>query len=138
MAISNNRLLEFSEGAVTFAWKDYRHESKNKTMHLDADEFIRRFLLHVLPSGFQRIRSYGFLANRYRQVKIAMCRKLLGAPVPVVAVDMPVQATDYRDRYQRLTGQSLRNCPHCGKGQMVRIESFTAGALPRGPPTTPS
>lgn len=138
VAISNNRLLEFSEGAVTFAWKDYRHESKNKTMHLDADEFIRRFLLHVLPSGFQRIRSYGFLANRYRQVKIEMCRKLLGAPVPVVAVDMPVQATDYRDRYQRLTGQSLRNCPHCGKGQMVRIESFTAGALPRGPPTTPS
>ena len=138
VAISNNRLLDFSEGAVTFAWKDYRHESKNKTMRLDAHEFIRRFLLHVLPSGFQRIRSYGFLANRYRQVKIELCRKLLGAPVPVVAVDVPVQAADYRDRYQRLTGQSLRDCPHCGKGQMVRFESFTAGAMPRGPPSTPS
>ena len=138
VAISNNRLLEFSEGEVTFAWKDYRHESKNKTMRLDAHEFIRRFLLHVLPSGFQRIRSYGFLANRYRQVKIELCRQLLGAPVPVVAVDVHDQTIDYRDRYQRLTGQSLRDCPHCGKGQMVCIESFTAGVLPRGPPTTPS
>lgn len=138
VAISNNRLLEFSEGAVTFAWKDYRHESKNRTMRLNAHEFIRRFLLHVLPSGFQRIRNYGFLANRYRQVKIALCRKLLGAPVPVVAVDVPDQATDYRDRYQRLTGLSLRDCVHCGKGQMVRIESFTAGVLPRGPPTKTS
>lgn len=138
VAISNNRLLEFSDNAVTFAWKDYRHESKNKTMRLDAHEFIRRFLLHVLPSGFQRIRNYGFLANRYRQVKIELCRKLLGAPVPVVAVDVPDQALDYRDRYQRLTGLSLRDCPHCGKGQMVRIESFTAGVLPRGPPTKTS
>lgn len=138
VAISNNRLLDFSDGAVTFAWKDYRHASKNKTMRLDADEFIRRFLLHVLPSGFQRIRSYGFLANRYRKAKIEMSRKLLGVAVPVVAVDMPVQANDFRERYQRLTGQSLRDCPHCGKGQMVRIESFTAGSMPRGPPTTPS
>lgn len=138
VAISNNRLLEFNEGAVTFAWKDYRHESKNKTMRLDAQEFIRRFLLHVLPSGFQRIRSYGFLANRYRQVKIELCRKLLGAPVPEAAVDVPDQATDYRDRYQRLTGLSLRDCPHCGKGQMVRIESFAAGGWPRGPPAKTS
>ncbi len=138
VAISNNRLLEFNDNAVTFAWKDYRHESKNKTMRLDAHEFIRRFLLHVLPSGFQRIRSYGLLANRYRQVKIELCRKLLGAPVPVAAVDVPDQAFDYRDRYQRLTGLSLRDCPHCGKGQMVRIESFTTGVLPRGPPNKAS
>jgi len=138
VVISNNRLLEFKDDAVTFAWKDYRHESKNKTMRLDAHEFIRRFLLHVLPSGFQRIRNYGFLANRYRQVKIELCRKLLGAPVPVMAVDVPDQALDYRDRYQRLTGLSLRACPHCGKGQMVRIESFTAGVLPRGPPSKTS
>ena len=126
------------EGAVTFAWKDYRHESKNKTMRLDAHEFIRRFLLHVLPSGFQRIRSYGFLANRYRQVKIDLCRQLLGAPVPVAAVDVLDQTLDYRDRYQRLTGLSLRDCPHCSKGQMVRIESFTAGVSPRGPPAKTS
>ena len=138
VAISNNRLLEFSDGEVTFAWKDYRHESKNKTMCLDADEFIRRFLLHVLPSGFQRIRNYGFLANRYRQVKIDLCRKLLGASAPVAAGDALDQTLDYRDRYQRLTGLSLRDCPHCSKGQMVRIESFTAGILPRGPPAKTS
>lgn len=138
VAISNNRLLEFGEGAVTFAWKDYRHESKNKTMRLEAQEFIRRFLLHVLPSGFQRIRNYGFLANRYRQVKIDLCRKLLGASAPVAAGDAPDQTLDYRDRYQRLTGFSLRDCPHCSKGQMVRIESFTAGVLPRGPPAKTS
>ena len=133
VAISNNRLLEFSEGAVTFAWKDYRHESRNKTMRLDAREFMRRFLLHVLPSGFQRIRHYGLLANRYRQVKLDHCRQLLAAPAPVV--ESPDAALDYRDRYQRLTGVSLRDCPHCGRGQMVRIESFLAGTLPRGPPT---
>jgi hypothetical protein len=133
VAISNNRLREFSEGAVMFAWKDYRHESRNKTMSLDAHEFIRRFLLHVLPSGFQRIRHYGLLANRYRELRLNQCRDLLAAPAPVV---VPLDAEDYRDRYLRLTGVSLRDCPHCGHGQMVRIETFLPGALPRGPPPT--
>ena len=133
VAISNNRLREFSDGAVTFAWKDYRHESRNKTMRLDAHEFIRRFLLHVLPSGFQRIRHYGLLANRYREVRLNQCRDLLAAPAPAV---VPLDAEDYRDRYQRLTGVSLRDCPHCGHGQMVRIETFLPGTLPRGPPPT--
>jgi len=136
VAISNNRLREFSDGGVTFAWKDYRHESRNKTMRLDAQEFIRRFLLHVLPSGFQRIRHYGLLANRYREIKLKQCRELLGAPAPTV--ELPDAALDYRDRYQRLTGVSLRDCPHCGRGQMVRIESFLPGTLPRGPPPTAS
>ena len=133
VAISNNRLREFSDGAVTFAWKDYRHESRNKTMRLHAHEFIRRFLLHVLPSGFQRIRHYGLLANRYREVRLNQCRDLLAAPAPAV---VPLDAEDYRDRYQRLTGVSLRDCPHCGHGQMVRIETFLPGTLPRGPPPT--
>jgi hypothetical protein len=134
VAISNNRLHEFSNGAVTFAWKDYRHESRNKAMTLDAHEFIRRFLLHVLPSGFQRIRHYGLLANRYREVRLKQCRDLLAAPAPVVASETAIE--DYRDRYQRLTGVSLRDCPHCGRGQMVRIETFLPGTLPRGPPPT--
>ena len=138
VAISNNRLLEFSGGVVTFAWKDYRHESKNKTMRLDAHEFIRRFLLHVLPPGFQRIRHYGFLANRYRQIKVALCLKLLGVPTPIAAHSESDTTLNYLDRYQRLTGLSLRECPHCGKGQMVRIESFLAGARARGPPTKTS
>lgn len=133
VAISNNRLREFSDGAVTFAWKDYRHESRNKTMRLDAHEFIRRFLLHVLPSGFQRIRHYGLLANRYREVRLNQCRDLLAAPAPVVE---SLDTEDYRERYQRLTGVSLRDCPHCGHGQMVRIETFLPGTLPRGPPPT--
>ena len=136
VAISNNRLIDFADGQVTFAWKDYRHDSRHKLMRLDAQEFVRRFLLHVLPPGFQRIRHYGLLANRHREVKLEHCRQLLAAPAPVVELtDAPL---DYRDRYQRLTGVSLRDCPQCGHGQMVCIESFLPGSLPRGPPRAPS
>ena len=131
VAISNNRLIDFADGEVSFHWKDYRHESRNKVMRLDAQEFIRRFLLHVLPPGFQRIRHYGLLGNRHRAAKLARCRELLAAPTPVPLPEAPL---DYRDRYQRLTGVSLRECPQCGRGQMVCIESFLPGALPRGPP----
>jgi hypothetical protein len=77
VAISNNRLLDIAEGKVTFRYKDYRHNAQQKTMTLEAGEFIRRFLLHVLPEGFQRIRYYGFLANRYRVEKLAHGRELL-------------------------------------------------------------
>jgi hypothetical protein len=135
VAISNNRLVDFVDGQVAFAWKDYRHESRRKVMRLDAQEFVRRFLLHVLPTGFQRIRHYGLLANRYREIKLERCRQLLGAPAPIL--ESPDAALDYRDHYQRLTGVSLRDCPQCGRGQMVRIESFLPGTLPRGPPPTP-
>ena len=130
VAISNNRLLDFADGQVAFQWKDCRHESKPKVMRLDAKEFARRFLLHVLPSGLQRIRHYGLLANCHREVKLEYCRQLLAAPPP----PPPDQPADYLDQYQRLTGKSLLDCPQCGKGQMVRIESFLPGTLPRGPP----
>ena len=132
VAISNNRLIDFAEDQVRFHWKDYRHESQSKVMQLAAEEFIRRFLLHVLPSGFQRIRHYGFLANRYRAVKLERCRHLLAEPAPVIPV--PDAPLDYRDRYQLLTGKSLRDCPQCGQGHMVCIETFLPGAMPRGPP----
>jgi Putative transposase len=102
-------------------------------MRLDASEFTRRFLLHVLPSGFQRIRHYGLLANCHREAKLEHCRQLLQAPPP-----LPEEPLDYLDRYQRLTGLSLRDCPQCGQGQMVRIESFPPGTLPRGPPCVAS
>ena len=82
VAISNNRLLDIAEDKVTFRYKDYRHDAQQKTMTLEAEEFIRRFLLHVLPEGFQRIRYYGFLANRYREQKLAHCRELLDMPAP--------------------------------------------------------
>ena len=132
VAISNNRLIDFVDGKVSFRWKDYRHDSRKKVMCLDAQEFMRRFLLHVLPSGFQRIRHYGFLANRYRAVKLARCRQLLAEPaLEVKLFDAPV---DYRDRYEQLTGKSLRDCPKCGHGHMVCIETFLPGALPRAPP----
>jgi Putative transposase len=101
-------------------------------MRLDASEFVRRFLLHVLPSGFQRIRHYGLLANCHREDKLAQCRRLLSAPTPIV--ESADEALDYRDRYERLTGVSLRDCPNCGRGHMVLIESFKPGMLPRGPP----
>ena len=132
VAISNSRLVEFDNGEVAFEWKDYRHESKHKVMRLPADEFVRRFLLHVLPPGFQRIRHFGLLANRTREVKLQRCRDLLGAPPPAaIPADEP---EDYRDRYQRLTGVSLRDCPQCQHGRMICIETWLPGSAPRGPP----
>ena len=118
VAISNNRLLAIDTGKVTFRYKDYRHDSQQKTMTLDADEFIRRFLLHVLPDGFQRIRYYGFLGNRYREQKLARCRQLLGMPASPPSAEEP---KDYRERYEELTGCSLRECPVCHQGHMVTV-----------------
>ncbi|TCK94531.1 IS91 family transposase [Paraburkholderia sp. BL9I2N2] len=131
VAISNNRLLAFDGHTVQFRWKDYRHESRQRTMTLTADEFIRRFLLHVLPDGFKRIRSYGWLANCHRATRLATCRQLLGVEAPAAAAAEPGE--DYRDRYQRLTGKSLRDCPVCGKGHMLHIQDMP-GSLPRAPP----
>ena len=88
VAISNDRLLGLDDGKVQFRWKDYRDNSRHKTMTLAAEKFIRRFLLHVLPEGFQRIRYYGFLANRYRAEKLALCRQLLQTPPPAPNVEV--------------------------------------------------
>jgi hypothetical protein len=82
VAISNERLLAVPNGEVTFQWKDYRHKHKQKSrvMTLAVDEFIRRFLMHTLPAGFQRIRHFGFLSNRHRKEKLELCRELLTSP----------------------------------------------------------
>jgi hypothetical protein len=120
VAISNNRLIDIDNGRVKFHWKDYRDNSQIKVMDLEADEFIRRFLLHVLPEGFQRIRYYGFLANRDRRNKLALCRQLLGMQTS----SQTTSIKDYRQRYQELTGRSLTLCPRCQKGQMVIVESL--------------
>src|ERR1700756_244583 len=122
VAISNNRLLDIAEGKVSFCYKDYRHEAQQKTMTLQVEEFIRRFLLHVLPEGFQRIRYYGFLANRYRQQKLARCRDLLDTSQPEPAASKV--NNDYRDRYEELTGSSLWQCPVCHQGRMLIIKIF--------------
>jgi hypothetical protein len=120
VAISSNRLVDIDQGNIRFRWKDYRNGSRQKTMSLAADEFIRRFLLHVLPEGFQRIRYYGFLANRHREQKLARCRQLLAMPQPEATDEAAVR--DYRDQYRELTGASLTECPACQRGHMVIIE----------------
>jgi hypothetical protein len=132
VAISNNRLLAIDNGKITFHWRDYRHDRRQKIMTLEADEFIRRFLLHVLPDGFQRIRHYGFLSPRSRQAKLALCRQLLGAALTLAAVAPRQDKPDYRDLYEKLTGKSLRDCPICHRGQMVVIVVLPASD--RAPP----
>src|SRR6476660_9022741 len=121
VAISNNRLLSMDNGKVRFRWKDYRDGNRQKTMTLDGAEFIRRFLIHVLPDRFHRIRYYGFLGNCHRTRKLARCRELLGMAPAAPAPDPPA---DYRDRFKALTGRSLRECPHCHAGIMVVINSI--------------
>jgi putative transposase/transposase-like zinc-binding protein len=128
VAISNNRLLAIEDGTVRFRWKDYRDGDRQKVMTVSADEFIRRFLLHVLPEGFHRIRYYGFLGNRHRAQKLARCRELLGMPVSEPLHDQSEH--DYRDHYEELTGVSLRQCPACHQGQMVTIETFDGITTP--------
>jgi hypothetical protein len=134
VAISNNRLLSLDAGQVRFRWKDYRLHERQKTMTLDAAEFIRRFLLHVLPTGFHRIRHYGFLGNRHRAAKLALCRHLLGMLLPVFPA--PPGPRDYRDVYETLTGISLRVCPVCQHGQMVWVAPLSPAnrAPPEGGP----
>jgi hypothetical protein len=129
VAISNNRLLDIEDGKVSFRWKDYRDNSAKKTMTLEADEFIRRFLLHVLPQGLQRIRYYGLMGNRHREEKLAQCRQLLDmetkTPVETDVVEIP---SDYRDRFEALTGVSLHQCPVCHRGRMLIVEQINRPA----------
>jgi hypothetical protein len=91
VAVSNHRLQAMHDGQVTFPYKDYKHPQRQKVMTLSADEFLRRFLLHVLPECFQRIRHYGLLGNRHRAENLARCRELLAMPVPI-----PATAHNYR------------------------------------------
>jgi hypothetical protein len=116
VAIANSRLINIDDTQVQFRWKDYRRPEKSKLMTLDADEFIRRFLLHVLPSGFRRIRHVGFLANAHRSARLVTIRALLAVPTPTA----DEQPRDYRTHYALLTGRSLDICPCCG-GRMVEI-----------------
>ena len=114
VAISNNRLVSIDGDRVCFRWKDYRDGSRQKVMSLRGDEFIHRFLIHVLRDGFHRIRYFG---NSHRARKLALCRDLLRM-APAAPADPPA---DYRDRYEALTGTSLRQCPHCLTGIMVVV-----------------
>jgi len=113
IAISNARILSIEHGRVAFRVRDSADANRQKVMQLDALEFIRRFLLHVLPKGFVRIRHYGLLANRTRKQKIARCRFLLAAPKPE---EPPTQTR--RQRLLQLTGLDIERCPVCRKGRM--------------------
>ena len=120
VAISNDRLVKMEDGEVTFRWKDYRRGNQQGTMTLAASEFIRRFLLHVLPRGFQRLRQYGLLANRQRAVKLAVCRQLLG--VAEAAGESTARPEGDQAADEAVTGESLARCPVCRTGQMQRVE----------------
>lgn len=130
VAISNSRLVSMADGKVTFRWKDYAEGNRKKTMTLDAAEFIRRFLLHVLPSGFMRIRHFGFLANRSRRTTLELCRQHLG-----IANFGDGQSGEKHEDGVPSTTKNDENaseishdilCPTCKTGHMV-----TVGVIPR-------
>lgn len=123
VAISNQRLLSMENGRVNFEWKDYRCGSKLTTMTLDAIEFIRRFLLHVLPGGFVRIRQFGFLSNRLRMKKLALCRSLLETgPITRSAARGSENVT--------IDDRGCPVCPVCQTGYLVPIEIIPPAAWP--------
>ncbi|MBW3543939.1 MAG: IS91 family transposase [Planctomycetes bacterium] len=121
VAISNRRLVSLADGRVTFRYRDYRRGRRLRTMTLAGGEFLRRFLLHVLPPGFMKVRSYGLLANCHRQEKLACCRELLGAAEAcaeaAAADEAAVSTVDDGS-------QSAPPCPSCGQGRMIRIDSM--------------
>ena len=125
VAISNHRLVSCSDGQVTFRWRDSAHHNEQKLLTLSLDEFLRRFLLHILPKGFMRIRNFGFLANRKRAQLLPLCFHLLGAtPQPQVA-SHPSDTNNSSPSWR---------CPQCG-GPMKVIDRFTAAELQlRSPP----
>jgi hypothetical protein len=118
VAISNHRLVNFADDQVTFRWKDYAHGSKQKLMTVTAEEFLRRFLLHVLPHGFVRIRFFGFLANRRRKNLLPLCHQLL----------LMTSSCSLPSLQPKVCSRAVWQCPHCG-GSMLLMQRFTAAEL---------
>jgi len=131
VAIANSRLIALDERGVTFRYNDYRRNgpARYRTMTLSADEFIRRFLLHVLPKGFHRIRHYGLLASAGCKANIARARELMAVPIPAVN---PPATHDTADPHTMPDHRPP--CPCCG-GRMIIVEAFARSAAPRGPPS---
>ena len=138
VAISNHRLIRYRDGQVTFRYKDYARAGAQRTMTLEAAEFLRRFLLHVLPGGFMRIRHYGFLANRYRQEKLATCRRLLNceeATEPSIHLDSPAsQSIEQEPNEPACATPTESPCPVCQTGRLQSIETFAPLPRRREPP----
>jgi hypothetical protein len=129
VALANDRLVDHRDGCVRFHWKDYADHDREKVITLEAEEFLRRFLLHVVPRGFMRIRHFGLLANRTRRGTLARCRALLGQSPPA---DVPPESV--AELLQRLTGADLSRCPVCGEGRM-HITALAVRVAP-GPDTS--
>lgn len=143
VAISNHRLVSMDDETVSFRWKDYADANTPKVMRVDGVEFVRRFLQHVLPSGFVRIRHFGFLANRCRDEKLARCRALLGAPLPVPTVELPDEPPIETIITERAVDGdagvvlgSPRCCPICRVGRMIVVETIPR-QLSSGPICSP-
>lgn len=131
VAISNHRILDVGSGKVTFSWRDYRRNKQQRTMTLDAEEFIRRFLLHTLPSGFVRIRQYGFLANRNRTANLQKARELLQGAAGEETSEGAGE--DWKQMVKRLTKTDPTLCPDCGEGRLVCIETIEPTATTDNP-----
>jgi hypothetical protein len=122
VALSNDRLVKMEDNRVTFRWRDSADNNKIKLLTLEAFEFIRRFLLHVLPSQFVKIRYYGILSHRSRKGKLLRCKKLLGVSTSEEPNEGPKES--WQDLLTRITGIDLRVCPYCGKGKMIQRETL--------------
>lgn len=122
IAISNNRILELKDGKVSFRWRDYSDGDKQKTMTVNAQEFIRRFLLHVLPHRYVRIRHFGILSNRNRKNDIALCRKILDGGITVTKEEE--RRETWQEQMLRICGIDVTTCPVCKKGKMFIVEGL--------------
>jgi Putative transposase/Transposase zinc-binding domain len=120
IAISNHRILHLCNGEVSFLWRDYADHNRQKTMTLKAGEFIRRFLLHVLPPRYVRIRHFGLLANRKRKANLAACRKRIDRGNPVTKENVRIET--WQEQLLRICGIDVTTCPVCQKGRMRRVE----------------
>lgn len=114
VAISNNRILKSENGQVTFKWRDYRDSSRWKEMAISAEEFIRRFLMHILPSGFMKIRHFGFLSSRGKQIKLQKCKQLTGTLLNKME-RLPTEVL-----LTKLLGRKPSDCPGCGFDGLFR------------------
>ncbi len=125
VAISNSRLVSMEGDSVTFTWKDYAHACRQRSLTVSALEFLRRFLLHILPKGFMRIRHYGFLANRHRKEKVELCRRLLAAES-----EDGKQDAELYERAPTEPSDPRELCPACKRGILVCVSLFSAGEMP--------
>jgi hypothetical protein len=117
IAISNNRILKLENGNVTFKWRDYHDGKKEKLMTVSAEEFIRRFLLHVLPDRFTKIRHYGLLSSQDKKARLELCRRLTCTPEN----PKPKEKASYLQLLKKITGKDFSICPCCCLGHLSRV-----------------